>query len=830
MTPPFARVAVPLPFPHPLTYELPPAMAPLAQPGVRVRVRVGPRRLIGVLLDTVMEAPEGVKTRPLDGIVDPQPMLPKDLLELARFTAEYYLAPIGEVLRAVLPSGLPSWGERTAALTNAGIFALPTDPDERTVVDALRDTGPQRLDQLQGATGLDDLPGVVERLAKSGKISIRVPGEGSAHYITAYELPPGDREAQRAACGRSSQGRAVVDFLAALGRPALPAEITDSVGCSKAVVERLAKLGVLHRFTQGSRLSLGRHRLAPSGPGANPESGAEGAAGEPTIVLNGEQETAVTALVAAVEGGVFAPFLLRGITGSGKTEVYLRVVEKVLAAGRSAILLIPEIALVPALAGTVAARFGDHLAILHSNLGSGERQQEWQRIRDGAARVVLGPRSAIFAPVANLGLVVVDEEHDSAYKQEVTPRYQGRDLALVRGRAAAAPVLLVSATPSLESRHNAERGRFQPLELTSRVGGGALPQGILVDMRKELASRKASGDKAAEERKPGEVLFSRTLQQEITTTLAVGAQVILLRNRRGYAPRLLCRACGEDMRCDQCGLPRTYHRKEERLICHYCGSQRTVPERCPTCREAALEPIGTGTERLEEDFRELFPGVSVAVLDRDAVRRRGGAAAVLERFSQGETKVLIGTQMVSKGHHFPNVALTGVMSADTYLGFPDFRAVERTYNLLTQLAGRAGRGEVPGRVVIQTFHPEHYAIQAALEHNDAAFVAEEMRFRRAFAYPPFTRMVQILVQEKNRDRGEARLRDLAGALARHPLAQGLHIVGPAPAPLERLRGKWRFQLLIRGESSRQLHDLLRQALPVPLPSEVTVDVDPQDLM
>jgi primosomal protein N' (replication factor Y) len=538
----------------------------------------------------------------------------------------------------------------------------------------------------------------------------------------------------------------------------------------------------------------------------------------------------VAALLEVIEAGRYQPFLLRGITGSGKTEVYLRAVEAVLQRGGSAILLVPEIALVPALAGSVAARFGDRLAILHSNLGSAERQQEWQRIREGAARVVLGPRSAIFAPVERLGLVVVDEEHDPAYKQEVTPRYHGRDLALVRGRAAAAPVLLVSATPSLESRYNAERGRYQPLELTRRVGGGSLPEGLLVDMRKELASRKAGGDKAVEERKPGEVLFSRLLRQEIETTLGVGAQVILLRNRRGYAPRLLCRACGEDMRCDQCGLPRTFHRREERLVCHYCGSQRPVPEVCPTCQEAALEPIGTGTERLEEDFRELFPGVPVAVLDRDTVRRKGGAAAVLERFGQGETKVLIGTQMVSKGHHFPNVALTGVMSADTYLGFPDFRAVERTYNLLTQLAGRAGRGEVPGRVVIQTFHPEHYAIRAALEHDDAAFAAEEMRFRRAFHYPPYTRMVQILVQEKKRERGEGRLRDLARALARHPLSRGFRILGPAPAPLERLRGKWRFQLLIRGESYKQLHALLRAVLPEPLPSEVTVDVDPQDLL
>ncbi|MCB1037270.1 MAG: primosomal protein N', partial [Acidobacteria bacterium] len=393
--------------------------------------------------------------------------------------------------------------------------------------------------------------------------------------------------------------------------------------------------------------------------------------------------------------------------------------------------------------------FGDRLALLHSNLTPGERRQEWLRIESGGASVVLGPRSAVFAPVRDLGLVVVDEEQDSAYKQEITPRYHGRDLALVRARTAGAVALLVSATPSMESRHNAQQGRYGSLTLTERVGQGSLPEGVLVDLKEEQGPRR-----------PGEVRFSARLRQEIEEALADGSQVILLRNRRGYSPRLLCRACGEDLRCEDCGLPRTYHRRESKVICHYCGSAQPEPSRCPACQEEALEPIGAGTERLEEQFQEIFPFATVDVLDRDATRRPGGAAAVLERFGQGKTQVLIGTQMVSKGHHFPRVALTAVMSADTYLSFPDFRAVERTYNLLVQLAGRAGRGERPGKVVIQTYHPDHYAIRAALRHDDEAFAAEEMRFRRTFHYPPFTRLVQVLLRDTNRHRGAERIDDL----------------------------------------------------------------------
>jgi primosomal protein N' (replication factor Y) len=802
----FAEVAVPLPLPEPLTYEVPPGYAPLAAPGVRARVRVGKRRLTGVVVAVHSNRPEGIDLRPVEEIIDVEPVLPPDLLELARFTASYYMAPLGEVVRTMLPSDLPPWGDRRVWLTDAGALAPPRSAEEAAVVEALREGGRMSVAELQGRVGLSGLSTVLAGLAERGRIGGEEARPRSQRYVNAVELAPGGLATHLAAAGRSAQGKAVIEYLSAIGRPATQAEVTAAVECSPAVIRRLVGLGILRQFTQIEKLSLDRHMLGAAG-----EAGA--------LVLRPDQDAALRRITSALDRRDFAALLLQGMTGSGKTEVYLRGAEAALERGRSAILLVPEIALVPALARAVEQRFGEKLAILHSGLGSSERQQEWERARRGEARVVLGPRSALFAPVADLGLLVVDEEQDTSYKQEISPRYHARDLALVRARDAGAAALLVSATPSLESRHNAEIGKLEALHLTVRAGQGTLPEGILVDLRQEGLSRR-----------PGEVHFSERLRLEIAEALTAGEQIILLRNRRGYAPMLLCRACGEDFRCPDCGLPRTWHRRDRRLLCHYCGSTIGVPERCPVCSEEALEAVGAGTERVEETFRELFPDATVDVLDRDTARRPGGPAALLERFGRGDIQVLIGTQMVSKGHHFPGVALTAVLAADAYLGFPDFRAVERTYNLLTQLAGRAGRGERPGRVVIQTYHPDHYAIQAALRQDDEGFAREEMRFRRVFHYPPYTRMVQLLVRDKNRDRASSLIHELSHDLAAHPLSRNVRITGPAPAPLERLRGEWRFQLLARSADGKALHKLMRTVLPQNPGYDLVIDIDPQQLL
>jgi primosomal protein N' (replication factor Y) len=752
--------------------------------------------------------PEGVELKEIDALLDLEPALPSDLLELAAFASDYYLAPLGEVVAAMLPQELPPWGDRSVALSAAGALAPIRDGLDEALRDALIAAGKLRLSDLARDLPQEGLPKRIESWIREGRLTdLGADGRGR-RFLAALRLAPGDPDELRVRCGRSPAGRSVVDYLDALGRIATVREVRAETGVSDSILRRLSKLGVVQTFRQPERLSVDRHLM---------RSGEDSSKGE--FRLSEEQETALDAIKQALSRREYSRFLLHGVTGSGKTEVYLRAASEAVRSGRSALLLVPEIALVPALARAAADRFGDRLAVLHSGLGAAERAQEWERSRRGSARVVVGPRSALFAPVPDLGLIVVDEEQDGAYKQDSAPRYQGRDLALVRCRQAGAVAVLVSATPSLEARHAVSRGGTIGLRLHRRVGAARLPEGVLVDLR---AERRVG--------RPGELLFSQRLLEELRSTIDAGDQAILLRNRRGYAPLLLCRACGEEFRCEDCGLPRTLHRRDRRLVCHWCGSKRPVPEVCPECESDALEPIGSGTERVESELEELLPGVSVGVLDRDATRRIGGLAAILERFRAGETRILVGTQMLSKGHHFPGVALTAVLSADALLGFPDFRSVERTYALLTQLAGRAGRGERPGRVVLQTYRPDHYAVQAALRHDDATFASQELRFRRMFDYPPFTRMVLLLTRDRDRERGFDRLREIARRLRREPAAAELRLTGPAPAPLERLRGEWRFQLVVRGRSGRDVRAAVAAALTGRNDPSLVVDVDPFQLL
>ena len=803
----YAEVAVPVPLHQALVYAVP-ASGVALRPGCRVRVTVGKRPLVGVVMALREDAPEGFKVKPLDEVLDVEPVMPGDLLKLAQFVAGYYLAPIGEVMRSLVPTDRPPWGNRRVSLTDAGAIAPPRDDLEGRLVELLLAEPRLRLAEVQRRLEDARLPATLEAMRRQGRVSVEEPGRRGGRFVKAVELKAGDRVEQLELCGRAPMGRAVLEYLAALGRPATVRELRAAVGCGSAVVKRLVDLGLLREFMQPERQSLARHRL----------TGGEDEVVE--FVLRPDQKEAVEQLQAALLAESYRPFLLRGMTGSGKTEVYLRAISTCLAQGRTSIVLVPEIALVPALGGVVRERFGGQVAILHSNLSSAERLQEWERLRRGEARVVLGPRSALLAPMSNLGLVIVDEEHDSSYKQDATPRYNGRDLALWRARHHGAVAVLVSATPSLESRYNVGVKKLAPLELTARAGVGRLPEGILVDLRQEKAAK----------RRPGEVVWSEALRREVDATLEAGDQIILLRNRRGYAPIVLCRSCGEDFRCEDCGLPQTLHKRRRRLICHYCGEDRAIPTICPACDEAALEAVGAGTERVEERLRELYPDVAIDLLDADSSRRPGGAAAVLERFRSGQTRMLVGTQMVAKGHHFPKVALAAVLHADSYLGFPDFRAVERTYALITQLAGRAGRGERPGKVVIQTYHPDHYAIRAALAQSDRGFIEEEMRFRRVFHYPPFTRMILLLGRHKDLERANSEMRRLSERLLAHPLSEEVRISGPAAAPLERLRGFWRVQLLLRSPSGGKLRQLVEEVVKEPVGVDLTVDVDPYDLM
>jgi primosomal protein N' (replication factor Y) len=518
----------------------------------------------------------------------------------------------------------------------------------------------------------------------------------------------------------------------------------------------------------------------------------------------------------AIASAAYAPILLAGVTGSGKTEVYLRSLEACLEAGRGGLVLVPEIGLTPAASGAVERRFGSRVAVLHSAQSEGDRWREWLRVRDGQVRIVVGPRSALFAPLDNLGLIVVDEEHDGAYKQEEAPRYHARDLALVLGQRLQVPVLLCSATPSSEAFALVERGLAQRLDLTTRVAGGSLPAVELVDLRGE----------APEPGEQGRTLFSGRLREAIAETLDRGEQVILLMQRRGWAPVMLCRDCGHRVECPSCSVSMVVHHRSGDLRCHYCGHNRALPGQCPSCSGDLLDAVGAGTEKVHHHLQRLFPGVKAAILDRDTVRRRSGLEETLGAFAAGAAQVLIGTQMVAKGHHFPRVTLTGVISADALLGLPDFRAGERTFQLLTQVAGRAGRGDRPGQVIIQTYYPEHGAVRHASNHDVDAFLTEELVYRTAFGYPPSARLALVRFEAAT----ELAVRRAAedASRAAMPPPDGVRLRGPAPAPLERLRSRWRWQVLLSARRRDRLREALCTIESVRIPSGTRriVDVDP----
>jgi primosomal protein N' (replication factor Y) len=567
--------------------------------------------------------------------------------------------------------------------------------------------------------------------------------------------------------------------------------------------------------------------VAHVGAGGEPAGAGVAAhvAGERNDDPGGDAVAAASGAEAAVDDAAgrkaFTPFLLHGVTGSGKTEVYLRVIATALAAGRTALVLVPEISLTPQLAARFRARFGDLVAILHSGLSESARLGEWSRLRRGEARIAVGARSAVFAPLAGLGVIVVDEEHDGSFKQDEGVRYHARDVALVRAQRAGAVCVLGSATPSLESAAHAERGVYRKLTLTERPTARPMPEVTIVDLRTYMPD--------------GEAMLSAPLSAAIGEALAAGDQTILFLNRRGFATFVLCKACGQAFRCPHCSVSLTYHRHNDRLSCHYCGFQQRVPDACPKCGAAAIERKGLGTEKIADSVAEAFPGARIARLDRD-VATGAKIEAVLARVARREVDVLVGTQMVTKGHDFPGVTLVGVLCADTGLNLPDFRASERTFQLLAQVAGRAGRGDKPGRVIVQTYRPDSPAVVAAAAHDYAQFFAAESAARAELGYPPHGRLIAVRVDGANPHEvaGVAqRLAKLAEAAAARPEIAGLvEVLGPVPAPLERLRNRTRWQIWLRSPDRHALRKVARSVLTTEPPGNVRVglDVDPISTM
>jgi len=798
----YAEVAVPIALHSTLTYRIPAALQDSVRLGSRVEVPLGTKLTTAFVVGLPDSTPiDHAKIKPIRSVLDDdEPALIPEIIDLCRWAAEYYIAPLGEMLKVALPANMASRGRRQAEVTGSEEMIAEALEQKRILAADVALVSELRKRPLP-ATGLPRA--AVARLRDAGILTLhdRFRDAEGVRYdrFVVLESDPGALTPKQQAGVERLQSRGGEMSVRAL----------EHAGVTAAVLSALTKKGVV-RIERRPR----RHTLDAFLAGLG-----DAEAGE--IRYSSEQRAAIEAVTASL--GTFAPFLLEGVTGSGKTEVYIEIMRDVVKRGGQALLLVPEISLTPVFASRLKERFGERIAILHSNLSASERYDQWWRARRGEVDVAIGPRSALFTPFQRLGLIVVDEEGDGAYKQEETPRYNARDLAVVRAQVRKIPIVLGSATPSLESRENVARGKYTLLRMTKRVEARPLPDVETIDLRKEHGEKEDKGF----------VIFSSVLKQVLRETFDAGEQAIILINRRGYAPYLLCRECGHDFRCKDCSVTLTVHRRESLLICHYCGHRMGIPAKCPLCAGEVLQPIGFGTEKVEERFRREFPAVPVEVLDRDSTRRKGSLVGILDRFRRGHTRALIGTQMLSKGHHFPNVTLTGVLNADSILGYPDFRSAEKTFYLLTQVAGRAGRGELRGKVMIQTAFPGHYAIQHALRHDYESFYEAEIEFRRMFHYPPVTSMIALLFRGENLTDVE-RAANESGLLldkAIETLA-GTRIQGPAPAPIARIKGVWRYQILLRSTHRAGLRRAVETVL---LPRkwkgvDVAIDVDPINIL
>jgi primosomal protein N' (replication factor Y) len=817
MSIPFCNVALPVPLRTTFTYAIPDSLRESVQPGSRVLVPFRNKSLVGVVVECVQHAPPATKIREITKVIDFLPALTPKLIELAHWITGYYLAPVGEVFRAMLPPVTELRTQRQIVLTESGRVA---NAKESATTRALNSQQHALLSQLREKDGVISLASAIkfglddaalQRLRRAGLIEIRESMLGrktKTQRVIAWkdvrdnaEEPPTsilDQKTERVRSALQARG------------PLPQAQLLRVTQLSRSVIERMLRDGLLESWEE---------RIDPA------EDPFDVGYVPPAHELNAEQENALKLVRARFELGEFGVLLMHGVTGSGKTEVYMRAVQDTLARGKTAIILVPEIALTLWIGRQCRAWFGarfEGVAVLHSALSDVERAREWWRVRNGEARVVVGTRSAIFAPLENLGLIIVDEEQESSYKQEETPRYHGRDVAIVRAKMENAAALLGSATPSLETYHHARSGKYELLTLASRVEQRAMASVEVVDLREDFSKTHQTSP------------ISAALHAGIQECLAQKTQALVLINRRGYSWSVLCRSCGASVQCENCSISMTHHKQRNRLECHYCGSLQPIPKQCPKCQSKYVYFFGEGSEHLEERLRKEFPGARIARLDRDTARTKRQFQETLGAFAGGALDILVGTQMLAKGHDFQRVTLVGVISADSSLSLPDFRAAERTFQLLTQVAGRAGRGELPGRVLIQTYYPEHYAIQDAVKQDYPAFYERETQFRRAMAYTPFTSLANVIVRDTNLEKAIRWSRQLSEYFSPHD-GKGLRILGPAAAPLAKLKREHRFQFLLKSPKRSLLAKILGGAMAYldlkEIPeTAVLVDMDPLSLM
>ena len=798
------EVAIGLPVFKTFHYRIPEKMRDSLQIGMRVLVPFRGRRVTGFSIDLLEEPPKEVeeKIREVEDLLDGAPLIDPLMLRFYRWISDYYLHPLGEVIKTGLPPGLQLKSELALSLTQSGMESLRQgglEPIQEKVFKEMERCGKVSLKKM-----LKHFLGEVTRSQlflwkRKGLLNID-PG------IEGKEVKPKFEKLIRYEGGEPRQpiSKKQVEILEWVKEKE---EISYSKlskrfkSPSKAIQSLQAKGLLSFSRREVCRDLAVRSELKPY-PKPEPTSDQEAILGE---ILKG------------IRSKRFSPFLIYGVTGSGKTEIYIRAIEEVLLRGQEAIVLVPEISLTPQLLSRFIDRFGENLALLHSGLGRGERYDQWRKIWKGEVKIAMGARSAIFAPFRNVGIIIVDEEHDPSYKQEEKLKYHARDVAVVRAKQVEATLLLGSATPSLESFYNAEKGKFRLLNLPERIEGKPLPRVELVDMKKEggLLSEKLRG----------------ALQKNIESK----KQSLLFLNRRGFANFILCPDCGLTFKCPNCSVTLTYHLRDRSLQCHYCDYRIQAPGDCPKCQGHRLQGMGIGTERLEQEIRSLFPETQVGRMDHDTTSRRRSHLQILKKLENGSIDILVGTQMIVKGHDFPNVTFVGVISADTSLHFPDFRSSERTFQLLTQVAGRAGRGEVFGEVVIQTFNPDHYSILRAKDHDYLGFYQEEIQFRKALEYPPFSRFInfRLVGNSEKRTKGMAEeMGKIGQSLLKKGYGKGIEILGPSAAPFAKMRGKFRWQMLAKGKSPPLLHQFAKafaSRMEVPLRGKginLDIDVDP----
>jgi primosomal protein N' (replication factor Y) len=817
--PEFCDVALPVPLDMVFTYRVPTESMPVV--GGRVLVPFRQQRMTGVVVELHDRKPS-VATKTIQSALDVAPVLDEQLLRLGRWIADYYLAPLGEVFRTMLPLNAEFKRSIAYRMTKEGQLALHLGgisgssarsrrtPEEQAaefrVLDCLaaQEPGlgnfiPVREEALRSATGVPKLilNGMVRKkwLVREDVSAVR----DASRTTRMAQLKSADGKL-------NDNQRRLIEALAASGGR-VPVEALQALELPRTTLSTLVKRALVEIVEEPAAFAVSHSTPRPS-PFA--------------FDFNAAQQSALKRLREAVDGRRFSGILLHGVTGSGKTAVYLAGMRAVLEAGRSAILLVPEIGLTPAVAADLHQIFGDEVAILHSALSDKERAQQWHRIKRGDARMVVGTRSAVFAPVADLALIIVDEEHDSSYKQEETPRYHARDIAVVRAKMANAVVVLGSATPSLESYFNAKKQKYALVELPDRVEQRPLPEVEIIDMRQES---QETGH---------EQVISRKLAAEIKERFDRHEQVMVLLNRRGYSPVVLCRTCGKTLECQNCAIALTHHKREQKMVCHYCGYTAPVPRACVHCGSEYVYFLGTGSEKLEELLHGMFPQARITRLDRDTVRGQQDFERTLNALSEGDLDLLVGTQMIAKGHDIHGVTLVGVVGADSALGLPDFRAAERTFQLLTQVAGRAGRGQSPGKVILQTYFQDHYAVQYAAHHDFTGFYEKELRFRSWMHYPPYAALTNVLVRSDKLDQAL----EWSGTLGkwfeqnRH---EGVRVLGPAAAPILRLKRDYRYHFVLKSPSRQKLNATLRAMLAhaaqqkIPR-TQVIVDVDALWLM